>query len=91
MDYLATVFGKYRGKTTVTSPRMETPKLKIQRLRNKVRVSNDNNSFIFELSEKQTEEITNWIQQVNIGHRISWDTWQLNNRESVMMFILKWG
>lgn len=70
---------------------MPQQKLKIQRLRNKIRVLNDCGFYTDVLTEEQTEEITKWVNELQIGRRVSWDMWQLYNKESVTMFILKWG
>jgi len=39
----------------------------------------------------EAEEITAWVEESELGHRISYDMWQLNSNDAVTMFMLRYG
>lgn len=63
---------------------------KISKLRTKVwvrRASHWNDA----ISADDAEEITEWVETLNLGRRVAYDRWKLNSKEAVMMFMLVWG
>lgn len=44
-----------------------------------------------EIDTNEADIITEWVTQCQIGRRIAWDQWQLNNDDAVTMFLLKWS
>lgn len=68
-------------------------KFRIQRIRQKVRVMNltmFNDTFI-ELDKDQADLIDQWVTESELGRRVAWDMWKLNNKEAVTLFLIKWG
>jgi len=42
------------------------------------------------ISEDEATEITEWVTLMGIGRRVAYDRWQLDSKQSVMMFMLRW-
>lgn len=64
-------------------------KFKIDRLRTKVRVRVY--GYGGTLSDKEADEINDWVETTQCGYRVSWDSWKLKSKDAVLMFILRWG
>lgn len=43
------------------------------------------------IDEDDAEEITEWVETLNLGRRVAYDRWKLNSKEAVMMFMVVWG
>jgi hypothetical protein len=43
------------------------------------------------VTEEDLVEIAHWVVDRELGHRVSHNTWKLNNNEAVTMFLLKWN
>ena len=61
---------------------------RIERNRLRLRVSRLNKQT---LTEEDCSVIDAWVVELNLGRRISWDIWKMNNSKSVGLFLLKWG
>ena len=46
---------------------------------------------ISEITEAQAQEISQYIQDHELGYRTAYDRWRLKNKKAVMMFMLKYG
>ena len=42
------------------------------------------------ITESEAIEITDWVARMSIGHRVAYDRWNLNSKQAVMMFMLRW-
>jgi len=42
------------------------------------------------ISEDEAMEITDWVTLMGIGRRVAYDRWQLDSKQAVMMFMLRW-
>ena len=58
----------------------------------KIRVTRSTmfNDYYEELTLADTELIDNWVVKCELGRRIAWDQWQLNNDHAISLFLLKW-
>lgn len=62
--------------------------------RHKVRVrpAGSNGGFTgHAITDKDVEEIDQFVQANQLGKRVSYDMWQLNSAAAVTMFRLKWS
>ena len=68
-------------------------RLRIQRIRQKVRVMNSTmfSDTYMELDKEQADLIDQWVTESELGRRVAWDMWQLNTKEAVTLFLIKWG
>lgn len=44
-----------------------------------------------EIGSTDADIITEWVEHCQLGCRIAWDQWQLNNEDAVTLFYLKWS
>lgn len=44
-----------------------------------------------EIDKAVADEINEWVVSSKIGRRIAWDMWQLKNKQSVTLFMMKWS
>jgi len=67
-------------------------KYKIALLRRKIWVRKIDKMFDYypAISEAEATEITDWVILMRIGRRVAYDRWQLDSKQSVMMFMLRW-
>jgi hypothetical protein len=56
-----------------------------------VKVYNQVGIFTQELSKTDADEISNYVEQHNLGIRTAWDRWKLRDSQSVTMFTLKFN
>ena len=42
------------------------------------------------ITEAEAVEITDWVTLMGIGYRVAYDRWQLDSKQAVMMFMLRW-
>lgn len=70
---------------------MTTHKFKVERLRNKVRVKSLMGAWSSEITSREAKEITEWVEQSQMGRRVAYDMWQLDGKEAYLMFTLRWA
>lgn len=46
---------------------------------------------IVEITEEQAQEITQFVQDHELGYRTAYDRWRFKNKKALMMFMLKYG
>ena len=44
-----------------------------------------------ELSETQCREITDYVERLELGHRVAYDMWRLKDQKSLTIFMLHYG
>lgn len=58
----------------------------------RVRPAGHNGGFAgYAIRDEDAEEINQFVQDNQLGHRCSWDMWKLNSDAAVTMFRLKWS
>lgn len=73
-----------------------TMKFDIRCMHRKIHVRNIrtqllNSPWSEELTSQQAEEITQWIEDNELGRRVAYDMWQLSSDDAVTMFMLRYG
>ena len=51
----------------------------------------DSTPDLLAVTEEDTTRIDNWVNECELGKRVSYNMWKLNNNEAVTMFLLKWN
>jgi hypothetical protein len=46
---------------------------------------------LFGLSDAQALEIDHWVNQLELGYRLSFNCWSLRDGNSVSIFLLRWS
>ena len=69
-------------------------KYKIDRVRLKVRIQRIMGKHLHyydTLTEEDVEDIDNFVKQQSLGIRVAYDMWKFNDKQSLTMFMLKYG
>ena len=70
-------------------------KYKIDRVRLKVRIKRQPTDprayWENTLTEEDVEEINNFVKQHHLGIRVAYDMWKFKDKQSLTMFMLKYG
>jgi len=45
----------------------------------------------FAIGKVDAVEISDWVTLTGIGYRVAYDRWQLDSKQAVMMFTLRWN
>lgn len=70
---------------------MTTQKFTIlQYARNKVSVKNVTGAWTDEITSREAMEISKWVEQSQVGHRVAYDMWQLDSKEAILLFTIRW-
>ena len=56
-----------------------------------VRVYKQVGIFTQELNKPEADEISEYVEQHNLGIRTAWDRWKLRDSQSLIMFTLKFN
>lgn len=49
-----------------------------------------NYDLLREPNKDECDAIDEWVTNLQLGHRISWDRWVLKNKKCLTLFLLKW-